>query len=117
MRLIERLRELEAQATPGPWTVDGEDVRSGDIHVNCHGHDYDEYGGWMTTADIELVVALRGAATALLAVAEAAQSLDRVATWSALNRPETASLRAALATLDSDIRRVESASCVPVVGT
>ena len=32
--------------TPGPWTVDDDEIVAGEVHVVCFGHDYDDYGGF-----------------------------------------------------------------------
>lgn len=80
MKTIERLRELEKSATPGPWYTDAHDcpdiVRAtGGGGVLC-GSYHDANVG---TANVELAKELRNALPALLAVVEAQAA--EIAAW------------------------------------
>lgn len=69
MSTIERLKELEAKATPGPWHADVPDQRivseKGKV-VDYAFHD----------ADLELIAEMRNNIAKLLAVVEAFKALD-----------------------------------------
>jgi len=85
--MTEKLRELLAAATPGPWVIpettdsrgkpvpNKEEVYAQGVawpHVLCFGHDYDEYGS-VEPADAAFIAAARNAMPLLLDVVEAAQ--------------------------------------------
>jgi len=66
---IDRLRELEKAATPGPWMTAGEE---GNMVLAPE----EAVAGWMVSDDAALIVESRNALPALLAVAEAASKAD-----------------------------------------
>lgn len=87
---VDRLRQLEQAATPGPWKADcvedpNEPTGDGDEqyvfrpevgHQVCAYYDSD-------SADAELIAAMRNALPALLDVAEAAERAQSLLGWSA----------------------------------
>ena len=82
---IERLKELDAAATPGPWTLNlGDDGQYVETHDRPRGMDPRLWDGIVVVVsgptdeadpDGELIAAMRNALPALLAVAEAAANL------------------------------------------
>lgn len=95
MSTLERLKELQAAATPGPWVNDGHSIYGPEhelsLHPNgrvyitrvvqgTHRADPDLEGGrdrfgFDSLADAELIVTMRNNAEALIEVAEAAKEV------------------------------------------
>lgn len=79
MNLIERLKQLEAKATPGPWKpiINEESGRVSYIEPSF-GAEHCHWDGWYISAnsvDGKLVAEMRNALPKLLAVVQAASSL------------------------------------------
>lgn len=72
VKIIERLKELRANATPGPWSV-GPNTIGPDVVVESN-----EYTGPVSDADARLIVEVINALPALLEAAEAAENMATV---------------------------------------
>jgi hypothetical protein len=80
--MIDRLRELDSAATPGPWrtyhdglTLDGEERQL--VSEVADDTDYGAVAKWMTPADAALIAEARNALPKLLAIAEAARMVSQ----------------------------------------
>jgi hypothetical protein len=72
MKLIERLRELEAVATPVPWEVESRNMVRTDLTKLHKG-----YGISAKPSDCQLIAEMRNALPKLLAVVEAADIIRK----------------------------------------
>ena len=92
---LERLKELEQAATPGPWRVVGRGYRLRGFPQVEMPDEKISYFPVDTDANADLIVTLRNNAEALIEVAEAAREVARVLCYDNLER-----LDAALAKLE-----------------
>lgn len=70
MNLFEKLKQLEAEATPGEWSVHS----CGHIEATCRGGFVDATMNPRRYADAKLMVEMRNSLPKLLAVVEAART-------------------------------------------
>lgn len=108
MRIVDRLRELEAKATPGPWRTEalsiGTRVRFSDSERRWSDDSVCAIESDMQYADAALIAATRNALGKLLAVAEAAMALRDANEDGSDLRPDVAwrDMLVALRGLDGD---------------
>ena len=80
MTLLERLKQLEADATPGPWKY-AEDTYSPNYRI--HGVTFAQF----SVPDVKLITEMRNTLPKLLAVVEAFKQLHNTATESGREDP------------------------------
>lgn len=75
--MLERLKELEAKATPGPWQAVGNGVHAKDRAIAGEGFLFDHEGVLCDDDDARLIAEMRNALPKLLALAEAAKKFKK----------------------------------------
>lgn len=97
MTVFERLRELEANATPGPWFPRGDFIYRG-ARARL------PLASYVSAEDVDFIVAARNLWGPLIAVAEAADTCADKTRFIYEKREDMARLRLALAALERAVK-------------